>query len=261
MQDKLILFSIIIFQLIFGSATTFAQKNQLDDMGRKQGEWVKYQDGVKLYEGVFVDDYPQGEMLRYFKSGRLSSRSIFSEQAKRCFTEFYYDERKPKLKAKGLYVNQIKDSLWLLYNDLGILVAEEVYNMGIPHGLWKLYDYNGALIKETNYIQGKMDGAQKEYFVEGGLKRLMNFESDTLNGLFQVYYSDGSLRLQGMFNHGFQDSIWVNYLADGSVEFEEHYEAGFLMKRVDAEGKPFELPIEQDTIKIDKTPEEIMEIK
>lgn len=261
MQDKLILFTIIIFQLILGSSNSFAQTNQLDDQGRKQGKWIKYQDGVKLYEGVFVDDHPQGEMLRYFKSGRLSSKSIFSDQAERCYAEFYYDERKPKLKAKGLYVNQIKDSLWQLYNDLGVLVAEERYDMGTPHGLWKLYDYNGALIRETIYNQGKIEGAQKEYFVEGGLKRLMNFESDTLNGIFQVYYPDGTLRLQGLFNHGLQDSIWVNYLVDGSVEFEEHYEDGFLLKRVDAKGEPYELPIEQDTIKIDKTPEEIMEIK
>lgn len=238
-----------------------AQQNQTDEQGRKQGNWVKYKDGVKFYEGEFKDDKPIGNFLRYYRSGRLSSKSSFSEEGKRCDAEIYYDKRKNPLKAKGVYINQQKDSLWLYYNNEGVLVSEEYYKMGVADSVWKLYNYFGALVKETPYEMGKIDGVQQEYFETGEMKRLMTFEKDSLHGAIQVNYPDESPRIRGQFNKGMQDDIWYYYNEDGSVKFMEHYELGSLIKRVDEQGKPYELQQELDTVKIDKTPEEIMEIR
>lgn len=256
------LFRLLFFVvMVLSTLNVGAQQNKTDEMGRKQGKWVKYKDGVKFYEGEFKDDKPTGEFLRYYKSGRLSSKSVFSENGVRCQAEMYYDKRKNPLKARGLYIDQQKDSLWQYYNGDGMLVNEEYYSLGVANGIWKLYNYLGVLIKETTYEQGKIDGIQKEFFETGGVKRLMTFESDSLHGDFQVNYPDESPRIKGQFNFGMQDGQWFYYEENGSIEFIEHYELGSMIKRVDEEGRPYELQQEIDTVKIKETPEELMEIR
>lgn len=260
MQVRLLKNILFTFSLLFISVIGSAQQNQIDEQGRKQGQWTKYQDGVKAYEGQFVDDAPVGEFLRYYKSGRLLSKSQYFEKGTQCMVEFFYDERKPKIKAKGLYLNQEKDSLWLLYNDLGNLIAEEYYDNGIPHGLWKLYSYAGVLVSETHYDQGKIHGMKKEFFEDGQMKRMMSFEQDQLQGVFEVYYPNGVLRTQGQFKMGLQDGEWFYYQIDSRLWFKELYEDGILFDRVDEEGKPFNLVQDQDTIKIEIDPEKMMDM-
>jgi len=250
--------SIVLISIFFlSSFMGMAQQNQADKMGRKQGKWVKYQDGVKLYEGQFIDGYPNGTFLRYYKSGRLKSKTIFSQQGKRSLAEFYYDNRHQQIKAKGLYVNKAKDSLWLLYAEDGVLISEENYKKGIPNGLWKLYDYRGVLVKETPYKEGKINGQQKEYFDNAQVKRLMNFKMDTISGNFKVYYPSGEIYTNGYFVNGLQDSLWSYYLTGNKLWFTETYEDGELLKRVDPSGKAYEVPQEQDTVKLDIDPSEI----
>jgi len=260
MYSKVFRFLFFI-SIIFTGFNLLAQQNQTDDQGRKQGKWIKYKDGVIFYEGVFKDDKPTGEFLRYYRSGRLSSKSNFSENGSRCYAEIYYDERKNPMKAKGVYINQQKDSLWQYFNKDGVMVSEENYDMGIANGIWKLYSYFGALMKETPYKKGKIDGIQKEYFESGELKRMMTFDMDSLNGDFLVNYPDESPRVKGQFKNGLQVDKWYYYNEDGSIDFIEYYDLGSLIKRTDEQGKPYELKQEVDTVDIGKTPEEIMEIK
>lgn len=260
MHSKLFRFLFFVSILSLTSNLT-AQQNITDELGRKQGKWVKYKDGVKFYEGQFKDDKPTGEFLRYYKSGRLSSKSVFSEEGKKCYAEMYYDKRKKPLKAKGLYIDQEKDSLWTYYNANGVLVNEESYRLGIADGIWKLYNYLGALVKETPYKDGKINGVQKEFFEAGGVKRLMTFEMDSLQGDFRVNFPNENPRIKGQFNNGMQDKEWYYYKEDGKIEFIEHYELGTLVKRIDEQGKPYELQQEADTIDIKQSPEELMEIR
>ena len=62
------LFRLLFFVvMVLSTLNVGAQQNKTDEMGRKQGKWVKYKDGVKFYEGEFKDDKPTGEFLRYYK--------------------------------------------------------------------------------------------------------------------------------------------------------------------------------------------------
>ncbi len=251
MSQKILSFIIVIIICSVSASSILAQPNVKDAQGRKQGLWVQYKDGVKFYEGSFMDDKPQGEFRRFYKSGRIMSKSVYSELGSVCLAEFYYDDRKTTVKARGLYVNQIKDSLWLLYNEEGTLVSEENYTMGTPTGIWKLFNFNGSLVKETTYLQGKIHGAQKEFFEDGNPKRIMTFSEDSLQGSFQVFYPNKIQRVDGFFNKGSQEGEWKYYNEDGSLWFVENYIDGTLSKRLDAEGKPYEIPETVDTVKLD----------
>ncbi len=231
-----------------------AQTNKTDELGRKQGEWAKYKDGVKAYEGTFIDDYPVGVFTRYYPSGRLMSTSNFSQEGKKSQTEFYYDNRKHSFKAKGNYLHQKKDSIWLIYNEQGALVSEENYKEANAQGIWKLYNYLGVIAKETPYDKGKIEGVQKEYFENGQLQRLITFENDSINGLFEVYYESGQIRINGFFKNGLKDLEWIYYHPDGEIWFIEQYREGLILKRMDTEGHHFEMEKENDTIHLDIDP-------
>lgn len=261
MQVRLLKSIIFTISLLFISSIVGAQQNQTDAQGRKQGKWTKYKDGVKSYEGQFTDDYPVGEFLRYYRSGRMLSKSQYSEKGSKCLVEFFYDERKSKTKAKGLYLNQEKDSLWLLYNDLGVLIAEESYDKGLAHGIWKLFNYQGVLVSETPYVQDKIQGSKKDYFEDGQVKRVLTFEEDALNGEMNIYFPNGDLRSQGQFKMGLQVGEWKFYKSDSTLLFKEIYQEGMLIERIDAAGKPFELVQEQDTVRIEMDPEKMMEME
>ncbi len=83
MQGKNYRYIVLVSFFFLSTIAGIAQQNQTDKLGRKQGKWVKYQDGVKRYEGQFVDGYPVGTFLRYYKSGRLKSKAVFSQKGKR----------------------------------------------------------------------------------------------------------------------------------------------------------------------------------
>lgn len=249
-------FSIILFLLIV-NPQLFAQANMTDDMGRKQGEWVKYKNGVVFYKGEFKDGYPIGEFKRYYSSGRLKMTSQFSDKGKRRFTEFYYDQRGSQLKAKGLYVEKKKDSIWQVYNKSGMLVNEEEFALGVAVGWWKLYDYLGHLVKETPYTDGKIDGVLKEYFENGHLKRTATFSMDTLIGDMNIYYPSSNIRIKGVYDNGLQDKEWIYYAEDAEILYIETYSKGAFLHRLDPEGNPFEIVKEQDTVRLDIDPSEI----
>ena len=62
----------IFFILFLG--ISYAQVNQLDAKGLKQGLWYKNFPGTKIhmYEGTFKDDKPVGIFKYHYESGRLS---------------------------------------------------------------------------------------------------------------------------------------------------------------------------------------------
>ncbi|OYT17604.1 MAG: hypothetical protein B7C24_01760 [Bacteroidetes bacterium 4572_77] len=248
---------LFFFLFLFTSSFLYAQTNKTDEQGRKQGQWIKYKDGVKSYQGQFLDDYPIGVFYRYYPSGRIMSKSIFSQKGNKNRAEFYYDNRKHSLKAKGNYLEKKKDSIWLLYNETAVLVSQEQYDMGTAQGLWELFDYRGILVKETIYDLGKIHTAQKEFFENGQLQRLITFQHDTINGLFEVYFEDGQIRISGMFLNGLKDKRWTYYHADGSVYFIEEYSEGIILKRMDEKGNHFEMPVENDSIPLDIDPAEM----
>lgn len=258
MQVKNISYISLFIILILISSNLFGQlNNKVDEQGKKQGLWTKYKDGVKFYEGHFKDGYPVGEFSRYYPSGRLMLKSTYSEQGSRRLSEFYYDERKSQLKAKGLFIDKKKEGAWLIYNESGILVSEEHYKNDTANGVWKLHNYFGSLVKETPYSMGRINGLQKEYFEKGNLKRVISFKMDTVNGSTKIYFPEGQIRIEGYYNFGLQDKDWTYYEANGDVLFIETYQEGVMIKRLDANGKDVEMEFEIDTVRLDVDPSEM----
>ena len=65
-----------------------AQTNYTDDLGKKQGKWVKKYDGGKIrYTGTFRDDIPIGTFTYFFeRDGGIQAKR--KEQRSRARNEF-----------------------------------------------------------------------------------------------------------------------------------------------------------------------------
>lgn len=224
-----------------------AQHNTLDSLGRKQGHWVEYKAKKKVYEGFFVDGKPQGELLRYYPNGRLMAKMQYLSDSDIVYAQLYQDHRNNKLKAKGKYIGQQKDSLWIYYSIQGHIQTEGFYKQGKKQGVWKFYNRYGVLAQEAFYTQDTLDGTQTQWFSNGKTERITHYQKGVLHGEFKVYYPEGNLRSQGQYQAGEPIGKWQYLEPDGSLKFEEWYKNGKRIKRVDAEGKPYNPPATLDT--------------
>ena len=48
-----------------------------------------------------------------------------------------------------------KESIWLIYNENGVVVSEIEYKNGKKDGIWRMYDDNGKLRFKVEYVNDK----------------------------------------------------------------------------------------------------------
>ena len=59
--------------------------------------------------------------------------------------------------------NNQKDSLWLMYDKLGVVVGKAYFKNGKKVGVWEIFDGNGLKLIEITYSEGKkISGKQWE---------------------------------------------------------------------------------------------------
>ncbi len=234
-----------------------AQNNQLDSLGRKQGHWVEYKGQKKIFEGFFVNNKPQGEFLRYYPSGRLMAKMQYLPDTDIVYAQLYQDHHGEQLKAKGKYIGKQKDSLWVYYSPQGSIQAEGFYNKGKRDGLWKFYHRRGVLVQEASYLSDSLEGKQTQFFTNGQTERIMHYQKGVLHGDFKVYYPEGKLRTQGQYQAGEPEGKWQYFEPDGRLKFEEWYRNGKRIKRIDAQGKPYNPAATSDTTNLHIDPNDI----
>lgn len=92
----------------------------------KTGTWTWYnRSGLKLREVPYIDNKIHGEVLSYYPTGEISSKSQYS---------------------KGL--REGKMTRW--YNT-GEIKLEAYFSNDQPYGTWKFFNTDGNVIKKENY--------------------------------------------------------------------------------------------------------------
>lgn len=218
-------------------STTFAQEiNQLDEKGRKQGEWVKTTpDGTLIYEGRFIDDQPVGTFKRYYEDGSLKAEMNY-RSSNEVYTKLFYQADEPVLMAEGKYVNQQKDSIWLSYEPNSRLKASDTYQNGERNGRSVVYHQNGAISEETTYKDGERHGEWKQYYPDGTLMASGTYENDELTGEYLKNYPNGNMWVKGKYIDGYKESTWLYGNENGSLGQMVLYRKGKEEKQVKQNG-------------------------
>jgi len=225
------------FLLFMGTTVVFGQLandtlNQKDAKGRKQGQWIKYNDsGMLKYKGQFVDDLPVGNFEYYFPDGVVQARSVFSENGN--FTETTVYHHNGNVMTEGFYRGKVKDSLWKYYDKEHVFLKEEFYRETKNDGPWKVFYKNGLVAEEVQWKDGKRNGTWKQFFENGKVKVEGYFENDEKEGAVVYYFSNGRTNITGQYDNSMRIGEWIYMNEDSKVVRIETYEGGKMVKAKD----------------------------
>ncbi len=220
----------IITLLVFSVSAecqTGIQNNQIDQLGRKQGYWIKrYPNGSKLYEGIFKDDHPVGEFKRYYENESLKSILIYSEDGDTAdATIFHYNGLTASI---GRYVNQKKEGKWKFYSASmdGYLICEESYSNNIRNGGSLKYYPDGSVAERVFYNSDKREGEWLRFHPNGKQLLKAYLSCDKRNGKYEVWYEDGIPEILGFYKENLREGTWFFYNKDGTIRYKINYVAG-----------------------------------
>ncbi len=223
-QLKLIL-STVLF-LSFAIQLNAQAPNEVDDQGRKQGKWTKFDaSGNMVYRATFKDDKPVGEMTRFYEDGSKQAVLNFVTPTK-AKAKLYYPD-KGGLMAEGNYLNQERDSVWLFYNPTGELASRETFSNGIRQGEAIVYFQDGSIAEKSTYEDGVQNGKWLQFFENGNLKlEATVVDGVSYEGEYVSYYPKGTKMLKGKYQDGKKESSWYHFNEDGSIEIIYVYRYG-----------------------------------
>ena len=200
---------LVLIVLAVCTATTFAQLNQVDSKGRKQGEWAKtYPDSrVYQYRGQFKDDKPVGTFTYFYPSQKVKAIIKHQENSNRSVAYFYHENK--EVMSYGIFRDMKKDSVWLNFAPSGRISNKETYKMDSLDGLKTVYFLPESLEDKRIIVAG-------EYLYKNG----------TLDGPFKEYFDVGTLKREGAYLNGRKQGVWITYEPTGKKLMLERYKNG-----------------------------------
>ncbi len=232
-----------VYLLVLGSGV-FAQLNQTDAKGRKQGPWQKNYPGTTIpqYKGTFKDDQPIGKFIYNFENGQKMAEIEHGLPGGNSSVFLFYENG--QLLADGFYKGELKDSLWYNYAATGELVSAENYKLGQLQGKSVYYFQQGQLYEQklqtqkiVYYKNGKLDGAYTELHYNGKPKLKGSYLNGEKTGQWTEYHSNGVVFAKISYLHDLPHGWTTIYDQSGLVKKRTMYRDGFAL--TDKELKEF----------------------
>jgi antitoxin component YwqK of YwqJK toxin-antitoxin module len=185
---------------------SFAQLNQTDAKGRKQGPWQKTYPGTSVlqYKGTFLNDKPVGTFVYNFESGVKQAELVHGLPGGCTSALLFYENG--QLLADGFYKGEKKDSLWYNYAQNGELISAVNYQLDVLNGKSVFYFSEGQLLEQKLQIQ-----------------KVVYYTNGKLNGAYQENFYNGKAKLKGTYQDGMRMGMWTEYYNTGEVLSKVNY--------------------------------------
>ena len=218
---------IIILTVLLLPLAVFAQINQVDSSGLRQGKWQKaYPGGNLIYEGMFNDGKPVGEWIRYHDNGQVKARIEYLADSDSAFSQLF-DEYGNKI-AEGNYVNEKREGNWIFYSG-NVKVSEENFQNGLNEGISKTFYPSGELLEKTNWENGIQEGNYEVFFKNGDPYLQCKFSDGKRNGLCLSYFQNGRLEMEAYYKDDMRHGEWKFYSENGKHQYSLNYDQGNLL--------------------------------
>jgi antitoxin component YwqK of YwqJK toxin-antitoxin module len=229
--------NLAIFTILFAVNILFAQQNVTDAKGLKQGYWKKPsgEAGKILYEGMFRDGMPQGVFKYYYPFDTVQAIFDFKKDGKISYAKIFHPNG--KLAGKGKYINEykgteisnrLKDSVWIYYDDMGVMISKDIYSNGKKNGVCYVYLPDGKVAEEKKFKMDVQDGPFKQYYDGKTVKGEGNYVNGKMEGKNAYYYPNGVAAAVGYYKNGMKTGPWIYKDKDGKVKEKELYIDGQL---------------------------------
>lgn len=217
--------------ILFMAQSMFAQHNQRDEEGRRQGPWRgDYPTGVMRYQGQFIDDKPTGTFRYYYTDGAL--RAELHHNPGRDTVPAIYFHRNRQRMAAGQFSNNKRVGLWRFFSDMGVKLAENQYHDGLMEGQAITFFPKGTIAETVEYRAGQKHGAWIQYFEDGSKRLIANYENDQLSGQFQLFFENGKPLLLATYLENLPHDTWKFFTSVGELEKEVMYQRGALINEI-----------------------------
>ena len=234
----------LIFLFAFIGFVSFAQVNQVDSKGRKQGKWEKVHPGTRVFmsRGEFKDNKPVGKFVYFYKSSK--TKAVVNHNALRTgrSVAYLYHESTGKAMSIGIYSNLKKDSVWQNFTPSGRLSNTETYKDDKLDGIKKIYfvpedpsDKSRIVATIMTYKAGELHGEYKEYFLSKKIKVRGNYTNNKQTGAWEEFHINGQRAATYRYDAGRKHGYAIAYDTKGARLGEAFYYYG---RRLD--GKPLE---------------------
>lgn len=207
-------YELVIFSLLL-TGITFAQTNQVDSKGRKQGEWAKTYEGIRVYKykGQFKDDKPVGKFTYFYKSSKVKAVIKHDENSSRSEAFFYHENG--SLMSYGIYRNMKKDSIWVNFGPSQRISNTETFKNGELNGPKVVFyvpsdpmDKSRRAAAVYNYVNGKLEGESKELFESQVVKTKGQYKNNKKIGKWYTYYASRKKATMTRYNEFGQRHGW-----------------------------------------------------
>lgn len=200
-----------------------------DASGKKQGYWKKKDEKTNrlVYEGEFKDGKPVGKFKYYYPNDSLRAIMLFRADGKTAYARLYHMTTGKRM-AEGKYIQEIKDSVWIYYDENGTLLSKDSYVKGKKEGRSFVYLPDGKLAEERQYKADLQDGPFKQYLDGKRLRGQGNYVNGQLDGKATYYYPNGVEVAAGYYKSGLKTGPWIYKEESGRIKEKELYVEGKL---------------------------------
>ena len=203
---------------------TESELNKTDQLGRKQGHWIKkYPDENVLYDGSFKDDHPVGEFKRYYENKKLMSSLVYNDAGTEAIATFYHPNG--FISSKGKYINRLKEGTWQFYSvsTEGYLLSEDHYSKNLRNGLSTKFFPDSTIAERVTYINNLRQGQCVQYYPNAAVCLKSNYLNGKVNGKFEVWFENGHIEFSGQYKNDERDGQWLIYNREGTVKYKMEY--------------------------------------
>jgi antitoxin component YwqK of YwqJK toxin-antitoxin module len=227
MNHKTIIIASLLAISIYASGQTETGINVTDQLGRKQGHWIKKYPGESImYDGYFKDDHPAGEFKRYYENNSLKSVLIYSEDGRSANAALYYPNG--KIASRGLYIDQRKEGKWQFFSAFtdGYMIVEEYYLKNLKNGSSVKYYPDSTVAERLTYKNDLKQGEWIQYYPSGSVFQKSNYLDGKINGKFEVWFENGGIEYSGQYKNDTRDGLWLIFNRNGTVKYKLEYLEG-----------------------------------
>lgn len=201
--------------------------NQYDNNGEMHGNWAGYYDsGNVRYQGQFEHGKPYGTFTYYYDESQNVKMTMVYSHYDTTYATAYYDLNDGTVMAEGWYVNQMKDSLWIMYDAHGVLSSKGYYEKDTLNGTETIYYLDGSVSEITCYKMGMEDGQWLKYYENGTKQAEAVYVNGCMDGLVTYYHSNGEIELEGWYVSCTPHGYWIKYDDRGTEEDRIFYKYG-----------------------------------
>ncbi len=222
---KKIVFILLILNGLFSVAQT------TDVNGKKQGYWKQKDEKTNklMYEGEFKDDRPVGKFKYYYPNDSIRAIIDFKKGGKVAYAKLYHYTGKRM--GEGKYNSEVlnnlnRDSVWLFYDEAGILISKDKYVNGKKDGVSYVYLPDGKLAEEKTYKNDVLNGPFKQYFDGVKLRGQGAYKDGLLEGKVSYYFPNGTEVATGSYIKDRKNGPWIFKEENGKIKEKELYKEG-----------------------------------